>query len=56
MVRTSKFDPADYLETAAAIDAYLTEAFETRDPAYIRVALDTTVRAKLRDAADQTDR
>lgn len=46
MVKTSKFDAADYLKTPAAIAAYLTEALETDDPAYICVALDTVARAK----------
>lgn len=46
MVKTSKFDAADYLKTPAAIAAYLTEAFETDDAAYICVALDTVARAK----------
>ena len=40
------FDAADYLKTTAAIAAYLTEALETDDPAYIRKALDTIARAK----------
>ena len=46
MVKTSKFDAADYLKTPTAIAAYLTEAFETDDPAYICIALDTVARAK----------
>jgi len=46
MTTISKFDAADYLKTPVAIAAYLTEAFETRDTAYIRTALDTVVRAK----------
>ena len=46
MVKTSKFDAADYLKTPAAIAAYLTEALETDDPTYICVALDTVARAK----------
>src|ERR1700704_1371664 len=46
MAKTSKFDAADYLKTPAAIAAYLTEAFETDDAAYIRTALDTVARAK----------
>ena len=46
MVQVSKFDAADYLETPVAIAAYLTEAFETNDPAYICMALDTVARAK----------
>ncbi|MEW6767558.1 MAG: addiction module antidote protein [Pseudomonadota bacterium] len=46
MVKTSKFDAADYLKTPVAIAAYLNEAFETNDPSYICVALDTVARAK----------
>ncbi len=46
MVKVSKFDAADYLKTPAAIAAYLTEAFETNDAAYICTALDTAARAK----------
>jgi probable addiction module antidote protein len=46
MVKVSKFDAADYLKTPAAIAAYLTEAIETDDPAYIYTALDTVARAK----------
>jgi probable addiction module antidote protein/putative addiction module killer protein len=46
MVKTSKFDAAEYLKTPAAIAAYLTEAFETDDAAYICAALDTAARAK----------
>jgi probable addiction module antidote protein len=46
MVKVSTFDAADHLKTPAAIAAYLTEAFETNDPAYICTALDTVARAK----------
>ena len=46
MVEVSKFDAADYLKTPVAIAAFLTEAFETNDPAYICTALDTVARAK----------
>jgi probable addiction module antidote protein len=46
MVKISKFDAADYLTTPVGIAAYLTEAFETNDPAYIYTALDTVARAK----------
>jgi probable addiction module antidote protein len=55
MVTVSKFDAADYLKTPAAIAAYLTEAFETNDPAYICAALDTAARAKgIADVAKAT--
>lgn len=46
MIKVSKFDAADYLKTPAAIAFYLTEAFETNDPAFICHALDTVARAK----------
>ncbi|WP_159008802.1 addiction module antidote protein [Bradyrhizobium sp. S69] len=46
MTKISKFDAADYLKTPIAIAAYLTEAFETNDAAYICTALDTTARTK----------
>ena len=46
MVKISKFDAADYLKTPEVIAAYLTEAFETNDAAYICTALDTVARAK----------
>src|ERR1700712_2888809 len=46
MIKTSKFDAADYLKTPAVIAAYLTEALETNDAAYICAALDTVARAK----------
>ncbi|MGP9811865.1 addiction module antidote protein [Rhodopseudomonas sp. NSM] len=45
-MKVSKFDAADYLKTPEAIAAYLTEAFETDDAAYICSALDTAARAK----------
>ena len=45
MAKISKFDAADYLKTPRAIAAYLTEAFETNDQAYISTALDTVERA-----------
>jgi probable addiction module antidote protein len=46
MIKISKFDAADYLNTPEAIAAYLTEAFATDDAAYICTALDTIARAK----------
>ena len=46
MVKTSKFDAADYLKTPTAIAAYLTEAFETDDPDNNCAAFDTVARAK----------
>jgi probable addiction module antidote protein len=46
MTKISKFDAADYLKSPVAIAAYLTEALETNDPAYICAALDAVARAK----------
>jgi len=46
MVKASKFDAADYLKSPSAIAAYLTEALDTNDAAYICTALDTIARAK----------
>ena len=46
MVKTSKFDAADYLKTPEQIAAYLTEALETGDTAFVCTALDTIARAK----------
>jgi probable addiction module antidote protein len=46
MVKVSKFDAADYLKNPVAIAAYLTEAFETNDAAFICAAFDTVARAR----------
>ncbi len=46
MIKISKFDAGDYLQTPEAIAAYLTEALATNDAAYIRAARDTIARAK----------
>jgi probable addiction module antidote protein len=46
MVNVSKFDAADYLDTPETIAVYLTDAFETNDPAFISLALGTAARAK----------
>ena len=46
MVKTSKFDAADYLKTPVAIAEYLNEAFETGDAGYISQAIDSVARAK----------
>jgi probable addiction module antidote protein len=56
MAKISKFDATDYLKTSAAIAAYLVEAFETNDLAYIREVLDTVARAGGRNAAGRTNR
>ena len=44
-VETRLFDPAAYLDSDAARAAYLTEALETNDAAFIADALDVVSRA-----------
>ena len=46
MVKVSKFDAADYLNTPEMIAVYLTDAFESNDPAFISLAIGTVARAK----------
>jgi len=46
MAKTRPFDAAEYLDTPEAIAAYLTEAFETNDPAFITDAIGTVARAR----------
>lgn len=46
MVKTSRFDAADYLKTPEQIAAYLTEALETGDTSFVCTAIDTVARAK----------
>lgn len=46
MVDISKFDAAEYLKTPEMIAVYLTDAFETDDPAFIALAIGTAARAK----------
>jgi probable addiction module antidote protein len=43
---TRPFDAAEYLDSAAAVAAYLEAAFEDGDPAFIADALGTVARAK----------
>jgi probable addiction module antidote protein len=43
---TSIFDSATYLDSADAINAYMEEALETDDPAFIAQALGTIARAR----------
>jgi len=42
---TKSFDPAEYLDDQEALAAYLTEAFETGDPAFIADSLGVVARA-----------
>lgn len=46
MAKTRPFDAAAYLDTPEAIAAYLSEAFETDDPAFITDAIGTVARAR----------
>lgn len=45
-VKTTKWDPAEYLETPKDVIAYLEAAFEDGDPALIAAALGDIARAK----------
>ncbi len=44
--KTSPYDSAEYLDSPEAIHAYLEEALETDDPAFIAKALGTIARAR----------
>jgi len=46
MLKTKKFDVADHLDGREIIAAYLTEAFESNDPAFISLAIRTVARSK----------
>lgn len=46
MVKTTPFDPADYLDTPERIAAYLTEALETNDAEFIADAIGIVARSK----------
>ncbi len=45
-VKTRPFDPAKYLDSDAAIAAYVTEALETGDPSFVVDALGVVARAR----------
>ena len=45
-VKTKPFDPAEYLDTPDAVAAYLTDALETGDPAFVADALGVIARAR----------
>jgi probable addiction module antidote protein len=45
-VKTQPFDPAEYLDSDAAIAAYMTEAMETDDPSFVADALGVVARAR----------
>ena len=44
--KTTLYDSAEYLDTPEAIHAYMEEALETDDPAFIASALGTVARAR----------
>jgi probable addiction module antidote protein len=44
--KTRLFDPAEYLDTAEAIAAYMTDALETGDPSFVADALGVIARAR----------
>src|ERR1700729_3521292 len=46
MAKTKAFDVAAYLDSREAIAAYLSEAFETHDAAFVTEALGTVARAQ----------
>lgn len=46
MVKISKFDAAEHLDSPEMIAAYLSEAFEDGDPEFITDALSTVARAR----------
>jgi probable addiction module antidote protein len=46
MIKLSKFDAADHLDSQETIAAYLNEALEFRDTDFVYHALETIARAK----------
>ena len=55
MATVTPFDAADYLDNPEMIAAYLTEAFESEDPALIAKAIGTVARAQgMTDVAEKT--
>ena len=44
--KTTRFDSAEYLNSAEAIGAYMEDALESNDPAFIAHALGTIARAQ----------
>jgi probable addiction module antidote protein len=46
VVKTKPFDPAKYLDNSEAIAAYMTDALETGDPAFVADALGVIARAR----------
>ena len=55
-LKTTPFDPAEYLEDEASCTNYLNSAFESGDPAIIADALGVIARAKgMSSVAKETD-
>jgi probable addiction module antidote protein len=46
IAKTKPFDPAEYLDDSESIAAYLTDALESGDPAFIADALGVVARAR----------
>jgi probable addiction module antidote protein len=46
MEQTQPFDPAEYLDTRESMAAYLTDALESDDPAFVADALGVVARAR----------
>jgi probable addiction module antidote protein len=44
--KTKPFDPAEYLDDSESIAAYMSDALESKDPAFITDALGTVARAR----------
>jgi probable addiction module antidote protein len=45
-LRTTAYDSAQYLDSSEAVSAYMEEAMETEDPAFIAQALGTVARVR----------
>jgi probable addiction module antidote protein len=53
-LKTKPFDPAEYLDNDEAMATYVTDAFETGDPAFVADALGVVARARgMSDVARQ---
>jgi len=44
-IETTRFDPSEYLDNPEVIAAYISEALETNDPAFIAAAIGDVARA-----------
>lgn len=45
-IKTKPFDPAEYLDDRESIAAYMSDALESEDPAFVADALGVVVRAR----------